>query len=72
MKLKYVRFKRKSQVTIPPDIAETLNLQEGDELQCRLEDGKIVMIPMFSSSVIKRGLGGKNGKKNKLKIKTFS
>jgi len=48
MKPENVRFKRKSQVTIPHDMAEALQLQEGDHLECRLEDGKIVMIPMVS------------------------
>jgi len=43
-----VRFKRKSQVTIPHDIVEALNLQEGDDLECRLVDGKIVFVPMVS------------------------
>lgn len=43
-----VRFKRKSQVTIPHEIVQALNLHEGDNLQCRLEDGKIVFVPMVS------------------------
>lgn len=43
-----VRFKRKSQVTIPHDIVQALHLKEGDDLQCRMEDGKIVFVPMVS------------------------
>ncbi|WP_010532485.1 AbrB/MazE/SpoVT family DNA-binding domain-containing protein [Lentibacillus jeotgali] len=43
-----VRFKRKSQVTVPHEIVEALDLKEGDDLQCRLEDGKIVFVPMVS------------------------
>lgn len=48
MKPENVRFKRKSQVTIPKDFVEALKLKEGDNLQCRLEDGKIVIVPMIS------------------------
>jgi len=35
-------------VTIPHEFVEALNLKEGDTLQCRLEDGKIVFVPMIS------------------------
>jgi AbrB family looped-hinge helix DNA binding protein len=48
MKSETVRFKKKSQVTIPKEFVEALNLKEGDNLQCRLEDGKIVIVPMIS------------------------
>lgn len=48
MKPENVRFKRKSQVTIPHDIVEALNLKEGDDLQCHLEGGKIVFVSMVS------------------------
>ncbi|HLR79778.1 MAG TPA: AbrB/MazE/SpoVT family DNA-binding domain-containing protein [Bacillota bacterium] len=48
MKRENVRFKRKSQVTIPHEIVEALNLKEGDDLECRLENGKIVFVPMVS------------------------
>lgn len=48
MKEDTVRFKNKSQVTIPHEIVKALNLKEGDNLQCRLEDGKIVFVPMVS------------------------
>lgn len=48
MKPENVRFKRKSQVTIPHEIVEALNLEEGDDLECRLVDGKIVFVPMVS------------------------
>ena len=40
-----VRFKRKSQVTIPKAMADELGLQENDLLEARLEDGKIVLVP---------------------------
>lgn len=48
MKPENVRFKKKSQVTIPHDIVQALNLKEGDDLQCRMEEGKIVFVPMVS------------------------
>lgn len=48
MKPEHVRFKRKSQVTVPREIVEALDLQEGDDLQVRLENGKIVFVPMVS------------------------
>lgn len=48
MKPENVRFKKKSQVTIPHEVVEALNLKEGDDLECRLENGKIVFVPMVS------------------------
>lgn len=48
MKAEHVRFKRKSQVTVPHEIVKALDLHEGDDLQVRLEDGKIVFVPMVS------------------------
>ncbi|RYG71267.1 AbrB/MazE/SpoVT family DNA-binding domain-containing protein [Lentibacillus lipolyticus] len=48
MKPEHVRFKRKSQVTVPREIVEALDLHEGDDLQVRLENGKIVFVPMVS------------------------
>lgn len=43
-----VRFKKKAQVTIPYDFVQELNLKEGDNLECRLENGKIVIVPVVS------------------------
>lgn len=48
MKPEHVRFKRKSQVTVPHEIVEALDLHEGDDLQVRLENGKIVLVPTVS------------------------
>ncbi|WP_082238499.1 AbrB/MazE/SpoVT family DNA-binding domain-containing protein [Salinicoccus sp. YB14-2] len=48
LKPEHVRFKKKSQVTVPSKIVEALDLKEGDDLQCRLEDGKIVLVPTIS------------------------
>lgn len=47
-KIENVKFKRKSQVTIPHEFVAALNLKEGDNLECRLVDGKIVFVPMVS------------------------
>lgn len=48
MKPESVKVKQKSQVTVPKEIMEALNLKVGDSLECRLEDGKIVFVPMIS------------------------
>ncbi|QQK77247.1 AbrB/MazE/SpoVT family DNA-binding domain-containing protein [Salicibibacter cibarius] len=45
MQRESIRFKRRSQVTIPKEFVEALNLQEGDRLECRLENGRIVIVP---------------------------
>ena len=39
-----VHFKAKSQVTIPKAFVESLGLKQGDILEARLEDGKIVLV----------------------------
>lgn len=43
-----VKFKKKSQVTIPKEMVEALGLEEGDTLECRLENGKIVLVPTIT------------------------
>src|SRR5699024_1785817 len=48
MKPEHVRFKKKSQVTVPHDIVEALNLKVGDDWQARRENGKIVLVPRVS------------------------
>ncbi len=45
MERESIRFKKRSQVTIPKEFVDSLNLHEGDRLECRLEDGKIVIVP---------------------------
>lgn len=45
-----VKFQKHSKVIIPNEIVETLGLHEGDDLICRLEDGKIVMERLESNS----------------------
>lgn len=45
MQRESIRFKKRSQITIPKEFVDALHLSEGDRLECRLEDGKIVIIP---------------------------
>ena len=45
MQRESIRFKKRSQVTIPKEFVDTLHLHEGDRLECRLEEGKIVIVP---------------------------
>lgn len=48
MKPESVKIKQKSQVTVPKEIMEALDLKVGDTLECRLEEGKIILVPMVS------------------------
>lgn len=48
--MRCVRFKKKGQVTIPKEFVDSLHLEEGDQLECRLEDGRIVIVPTISVS----------------------
>lgn len=43
---KFVRLRKKAQVTIPTEIVELLHLNEGDNLNIQVEDGRIVLIPV--------------------------
>lgn len=45
MNAKSVQLGEKFQITIPKDIVDELGLQEGDQLECQLEDGKIMITP---------------------------
>lgn len=45
MQRESIRFKRRSQVTIPKEFVDALDLHEGDRLECRLENGRIVIVP---------------------------
>jgi len=45
MQRESILFKKRSQITIPKEFVEALELHEGDRLECRLEDGKIVIVP---------------------------
>lgn len=43
-----VHFKNRSQVTIPKEFVERLGLKQGDILEARLEDGKIILVPVVA------------------------
>src|SRR5699024_10995769 len=48
MKTEHVQSKKKSKVSVQNDMVEAQNLKVGDDLQVRLENGKIVLVPMVS------------------------
>ncbi len=41
-----IKFKQKSQVTIPKALVEELGLKVGDKLDIDIEDGKLVITPV--------------------------
>ncbi|MCA5587146.1 AbrB/MazE/SpoVT family DNA-binding domain-containing protein [Finegoldia magna] len=41
-----VELKAKSQVTIPKDIVNFLDLNQGDQFEVMEEDGKIILVPV--------------------------
>lgn len=41
-----VELKAKSQVTIPIDIVNSLDLNQGDQFEVMEEDGKIILVPV--------------------------
>lgn len=45
IKKQHVTLRKRGQITIPKEIIEKLNLREGDTLELRLEDGKVVIVP---------------------------
>lgn len=51
-----IELRKKSQVTIPKDIVNQLNLYEGDHLDISVKDGVIIIEPVavYSKSYIKR------------------
>ncbi|MDO5018737.1 MAG: AbrB/MazE/SpoVT family DNA-binding domain-containing protein [Lagierella massiliensis] len=50
-----VELKAKSQVTIPKDIVNSMELNQGDQFEVREENGKIILIPVaiYPEHVIK-------------------
>ena len=50
-----VELKAKSQVTIPKDIVNSLDLNQGDQFEVMEEDGKIILVPVavYPERVIK-------------------
>ncbi|MDI6453606.1 AbrB/MazE/SpoVT family DNA-binding domain-containing protein [Peloplasma aerotolerans] len=49
-------LRKKSQITIPKEIVEELNLQEGDHLEIYVKNGLIIIEPVavYSKSYIKK------------------
>ena len=43
----YVRVKNKYQVTIPTSLLKAMDISEGDTLEAKVEDGKIILIPQL-------------------------
>jgi len=51
-----IDLRKKSQITIPKEIVEELNLQEGDHLEISVKNGSIIIEPVavYSKSYIKK------------------
>ena len=51
-----IELRKKSQITIPKEIVNQLNLNEGDHLDISVKDGVIIIEPVavYSKSYIKR------------------
>ncbi len=47
--MSYVRVKQKYQVTIPASVRKAMNIHEGDTLEARVEEGRIVFVPQVVS-----------------------
>lgn len=45
METKRIEVRKKNQVTIPKAIIDSLDIQEGDVLDCMVQDGKIIITP---------------------------
>jgi len=54
--LMIIELRKKSQVTIPKEIVNELNLQEGDHLDISIKDGAIIIEPVavYSKSYIQK------------------
>ena len=51
-----IEIRKKSQITIPKEIVDQLNLQEGDHLEISVKDGAVLLEPMaiYSKSYIQK------------------
>jgi len=51
-----IELRKKSQITIPKEIIDQLNLQEGDHLEVSVKDGAILLEPVaiYSKSYIQK------------------
>ena len=45
METRRIEVRKKNQVTIPKAIIDSLEIQEGDVLDCIVQDGKIIITP---------------------------
>jgi AbrB family looped-hinge helix DNA binding protein len=43
-------LRKRGQITIPKDIIDELHLEEGETLEIRVEDGKMVIVPTIAVS----------------------
>lgn len=48
IKKEKITLRKRGQITIPKDIIDELHLQEGETLEIRIEDGKIVIVPTIA------------------------
>ena len=51
-----IELRKKSQITIPKEIVDQLNLQEGDHLEITVKDGTVILEPVsiYSKSYIQK------------------
>jgi len=57
-----VKVLRKRQVTIPKEVADALNIREGDYLAMKVEDGRIVVERIDPLDMLKELLSARTGK----------
>ncbi len=57
-----VKVLRKRQVTIPKEVADALNIREGDYLAMRVEGGRIVVERIDPLDMLKELLSARTGK----------
>lgn len=48
MKKESVRVRGKNRITIPSSLAKALDIHEGEELEARIENGHIVLVPIMT------------------------
>lgn len=48
MKKEKITLRKRGQITIPKEFIEILDLKEGDTLEIRAEDGKLVIVPTIA------------------------
>lgn len=48
MKKENIQLRDKNRITIPSDFVEELHLEKGSQLEARVEDGRIVLVPVIT------------------------